>query len=280
MPDFLDGLYLSYEAVTISGKRDLFGGIAIIYITFLSFVTIIMFQVAHGITNYLILVQTAALLFLNNFHEEIYKLIYRLFPIFVEKTREINKKKCEALAKAARLKFKKEMDVVLIEDDLKCLCANQDQINIRMNDIQDTYEDYVEDKLQIELNSFETKIAKLQTNVDEINSRKRKLDEEFLKQVLGTNLRIEKLECIVKSILTELNYDSNSELREMLQMMGREQIEGDIDERDKYGLIRHMCVNNVKLQKLEHIITLLLKEQNENSKHKHVRSIKNRMKPP
>merc|ERR1712176_117554 len=258
------------------------GGVAIIYITFLSFVTIIMFQVTHGMANSLILVHTAALLFLNHFHEQIYKMIYRIFPMFVEKTIEINKQKCEDLAKAERLKFKNDEEVVIdsIKVDLKCLCKNQDQINIRINDIQDTYQDYVEDKLQIELNSIGSKIAKLQTNVDEINSRKRKLDEEFLKQVLGTNLRIEKLECIVESILTELNHDSNSELREMLQMMGKDQIEGDIDERDKYGLIRHMCVNNVKLQKLEHIITLLLKEQNENSKHKHIRSIKNRMKPP
>jgi len=82
--DVLDALSLIYEGVTVSDVRGIFAGSVVLFITCESAIASYLFNYAAGASETDILKDAAVLLFLTDVDEQVYIVVERFFPEFLE----------------------------------------------------------------------------------------------------------------------------------------------------------------------------------------------------
>jgi len=84
LKDILDALSIIYEGVTVSDVRGIFAGSVVLFITCESAIASYLFNYAAGASETDILKDAAVLLFLTDVDEQVYVIVDRFFPVFME----------------------------------------------------------------------------------------------------------------------------------------------------------------------------------------------------
>jgi len=119
LPDFIEGLLLFYESVTVGNKRGIFASTIVMYVTCFSFVVQILYNNAIGIRNVDLLHNAVVVLYLCDLDEKIFDAINRFNPNWIEKLEaeiathsEIYENNDDDDDKISQLEFKRELNSV------------------------------------------------------------------------------------------------------------------------------------------------------------------------
>jgi len=85
LPDFIDGLLLYYESITIGCRRGIIAGSVVMHVAIFSFVVQIVYNNAIGIRNVDLLHNAVVVLYLDDLDEIIFEILQRFNPNWVEK---------------------------------------------------------------------------------------------------------------------------------------------------------------------------------------------------
>merc|ERR1719410_1708900 len=183
-----------------------------------------------------------------------YSVIDRLFPLFVKESEEYNEEKASKLAEQSNIQHTGYDDELFpIRNSLKYITLNQNEINRRLNSLKDLCEEDITKNIDDVKSTLLTTIEKLQNkvtvmekviekNTDDLHNRTI-YEEGFMKQAYSTNLRIEKLECIIETLIYKMNPRQNDNNIDLVDMLGRNKVQEFNDQSDNYTLLRHMCMN-------------------------------------